>query len=228
MRIGKRRCSAASGHTGVSARSARAVSADGGMREHARNWRDRCVTQRAGPAPRAAVRACPRGGPTHLLNSEHIDIRAVREPAAGAIGARQWQCSAWRQERACGVRCRRGAWRVCVVPVQAVRGAGGAGAARPGRQSLGDRRAARVALRSIGAPAAALRSRSRVQSRTRLPHCPLHILVDARVRFSFISWQFFASLPCGFWFQPELSPNFWIKFLYLSWSRAETSFLYEW
>lgn len=140
MRIGKRRCSAASGHTGVSARSARAVSADGGMREHARNWRDRCVTQRAGPAPRAAVRACPRGGPTHLLNSEHIDIRAVREPAAGAIGARQWQCSAWREKRACGVRCRRGAWRV--------RGAGAGGAWR-GRSGRGAARAA-VARRQAG------------------------------------------------------------------------------
>lgn len=107
-------------------------------------------------------------------------------------GVRRVACGVWRAVSA----ARRGEC-VLPVPVQAVRGAGGAGAARPGRQSLGDRRAARVALRSIGAPLqrCALVYTRVLQSRTRLPHCPLHMLENDRVRLSFIPCQFFASLP---------------------------------
>ncbi|KAG6459332.1 hypothetical protein O3G_MSEX011342 [Manduca sexta] len=133
------------------------VSADGGLREHARNRRDRCVTQRAGPAP-APRGACllPRGGPrARYISRQNTSIfaRCVRPQRARLAsvsrkGCRRRGVAVWRGVARCGAA---GAWCRCRRCVVRPRAAGGAGAARPGRQLLGVRRAARVALLSLGA-----------------------------------------------------------------------------
>lgn len=137
------------------------VSADRGLREHARKLRDKCVTQRAGSAPLAArcvltpcgypspktsrqIHRYSRGVERLLALSDGLNCVVAGGAVVGRGGSSSSCCSGWASV---------GAADACRQRERDPPACGGAGgASRPGRQSLGDRRAARVALLLFAAP----------------------------------------------------------------------------